>query len=66
MMPYLVDSNVILAEPFRNKAKEELKSTCQKLKKELDKRGIIINLYVLDNADPETCTDSIGALASKY
>ena len=38
MIPYLVDANFILAELLCNKVKEKLKSTYQKLKKNLKMR----------------------------
>ena len=52
MILYFVVTNVILAEPIRNKTKEKLISACQKLKKELDKRGFIIKLHVVGNEVP--------------
>ena len=66
MILFLVDANVILAELFRNKTREELSSTRRHLKKELDKRGFLTHLHTLDNESPEMHKDDIEASDSKH
>ena len=36
------------------------------IKKELDKRGIVINMHVLDNEAPELCKDAIEKSKCTY
>ena len=52
MIIYLVDANVILAEPFKNKISQQLTDMYLKLKKEIGKRGFPIDTHVLDNEAP--------------
>lgn len=59
MIIYLTYANFILAEYFRNKIKEKLTSTYKKLKKELNKRGFIVNLHIPDNEAPEMHMEAI-------
>ena len=66
MIMYLVDSDLILAEPFKNKTKEDLTATHTKIKKELNKKGFVINLHVLDNEAPEMHRGSIEESDSKH
>ena len=67
MIIFFVDTNIILAEPFRNITKEELKVTHKKLKKkELDTRGFIMNLHILDNEAPEINRYAIEESGSKH
>ena len=59
MIACVVDSNIILADPFKTKTKIQLTETYLNIKKELDKRYIVINMHVLDNEDPELQKDAI-------
>ena len=52
MIAYAVDSNVQLAEPFKNKTSQKLTDAYLKLKKEIDKRGFTIDMHILDNEAP--------------
>ena len=63
---YVVDANVMLAAPFKNKTIQQLIEIYLKLKKEIDKRGFTINIHVLDNKAPELHVDTIEASNSKY
>ena len=53
MIAFIVDNNLILASPFKIKTKIQLTETYLKIKKDLDKRGIAINMHVLDNEASE-------------
>ena len=66
MIVYIVDDNVTLAAPFKNKTSQKLTETYLKLKKEIDKRGFTINMHALDNEAPESHRDSIEVSNSKY
>ena len=66
MIIYLVDANVILAEPFKNKTSQQLTGTHLKLKKEIDKRGFPIDMHILDNEAPQLHRDAIENANSKY
>ena len=59
MIAYVVDPNLILVAPFKTKTKNKITATYLKIKKELDKRVIVVNMYVLDNKAPELCKDAI-------
>ena len=61
MIVHVVDANVILAEPFKHKTSQQLTEACLKLKKELCKRGFIINMRILDNEASTLFKDSIYA-----
>ena len=63
---YLVDANVILAEPFKNKISQQLIDTYLKLKKEIDKREFPIDMHVLNNEAPQLYRDAIEKAKSKY
>ena len=49
MIFYVVDPNVMLAVPFKNKISQQLTETYLKLKKEIEKIGFTVNMCVLDN-----------------
>ena len=49
MVVHVVDPNVILATAFKNKTKLQLTEAYMKIKKELNKCGLVIDLYILDN-----------------
>ena len=66
MIIYLVDANVILAKPFKNKTNQQLTDTHLKLKKEIDKRGFPIDMHVLNNEAPQLYRDTIEKVKSKY
>ena len=66
MIIYVVDTNVTLAEPFKNKTSRKLTDTYLKLRKEIDKRGFTIGIYILDNEALELCRDAIEESNSKY
>ena len=66
MIVYVVDANVMLDEPFKNKASRQLKDSQLKLKKEIDERGFTIDMHILDNEAPALCRDAIEASNSKY
>ena len=53
MIACVVNSNMILEDPFKTKTKIQLTETYLNIKKELDKRYIVINMHVVDNEDPE-------------
>ena len=59
MISCVVDANIILADPFKTKTKIKLTETYLNIKKELYKRGIVINMNVLDNEEPELCKDAL-------
>ena len=48
MIIYIVDANVVLAEPFKNKTSRKLTDAYLKLKKEIDKRRFTIDMHILD------------------
>ena len=52
-------ANLILAAPFKTKTKRQLTKTFLKIKKELDKKCIVINMHVLDNEASDLCKDAI-------
>ena len=66
MIVYVVDANLILATPFKNKTKTHLTEAYLKTKKELDKRGFIIDMHVLDNEASEINKDAIENLHCTY
>jgi len=55
-----------LAEPFRNKTKAELTKTYQKFKKNIKKRGLTINMHIIDNEASEMYQQAIKEAGSKY
>ena len=59
MIVYVVDVNLIFATPFKNKTKSRLTENYSKIKKELDKKGIAINMNVLDNEASELYKEAI-------
>ena len=59
MILCVVDTNVILAVPFKNKKKQQLTLTYLSIKKGLNKRGHKINMHTLDNEASELHTDTI-------
>ena len=66
MIVHVVDGNLTLATPFKTKTKSQLTETYLKIKKELDKRCIFINIYVLDNEVSELCKDAIEKSKCSY
>ena len=66
MVVYVVDPNVILATAFKNKTKLQLTEAYMKIKKELNKRGFVIDLHMLDNEAPEMYRDAIEAERCTY
>ena len=59
MIVCVVDTNLILASTFKNKTKTQLTETYLKIKKELDKRGITINMHALVNESSELYKEAI-------
>ena len=66
MIVCVVDANFILATPFKTNTKSQLTANYLKIKKELDKRGIVINTHVLENEGPELHKDAIGESKCSY
>ena len=58
MIACVVDANLILAAPFKTNTKRQLTATYLKIENELGKRGIAINMHVLDNEAPELHKDA--------
>ena len=59
MIVLTVDTNSIFAAPFRNNTKEEQTKTYLKIKKNVDKRGLVIDMWDLDNEALESDIEAI-------
>ena len=66
MIVCVIDDNSILETPFKTKTKNQLNVTYFKIEKELCKRGIAINMHVLDNEAPELHKDVIEESKCSY
>ena len=66
MIACVVYADLILAAPFKNKTKRQLTATYLEIKKELDKRSIVLNMHVLDNEAPESYKDAIEESKCSY
>ena len=66
MVVFAVDPNVILATAFQNKTKLHLTEAYLRIKKEINKRGFVIKLHILDNEAPEMHRDAIAKECCAY
>ena len=66
MIVRVVDANVVLAEPFRNKTGQQLTETFLKIEKEFKKRGFVTDARILDNESPTLCEYSAEASNSQF